>query len=157
MQEQQWSEQVPGLEHKGGEPHLIFEIMRTYHALINVLSRKLGMPFSRLALLRVLALAIPGEIGILEIARRLHINGAAVTRQIKDMEGLGLVARIPDKRDARRCDVKLTAKGRSLFEQIHQRQHEFERAFASGEVTLDEVQTAAKVLLRLRSMLETME
>ena len=157
MKKHEWSEQVQGLKHKGGEPHLIFEIMRTYHALINVLSRKVGMPFSRVKLLRVLALAFPGEMGILEIARRLHVNGAAVTRQIKEMEGLGLVARMPDDLDGRRCHVKLTAKGRNLFEQIHHRQHEFERYFASGELTLEELQTAAKVLFRLRSVLEKMD
>lgn len=157
MNNYEWSEQVKGFEHKGGEPHLIFEIMRTYHALINVLSHKVGMPFSRLKLLRELAIASPGEMGILEIARRLHVNGAAITRQIKEMEGLGLVARMPDILDGRRCQVKLTAKGRDLFEHIHQRQHEFESYFASGEVTLEELQTAAKVLFRLRTVLEKMD
>jgi len=157
MEENEWSGQVEGLEHKGGEPHLVFEITRTHHALMNVFSRKVGLPFSRVTLLRVLALASPAEMGILEIARRLHINGAAVTRQIKDMEGLGLVRRMPDERDGRRCHVKLTAKGRTLFEQIHRRQHDFEKYFASGELTLEELQTAAKVLFRLRSMLEKMD
>ena len=90
------------------------------------------MPFSRVTLLRVLALAFPGEMEISEIARRLHVNGAAVTRQIKEMEGLGLVTRMSDARDGRRCHVKLTAKGRKLFEQIHERQHEFEKYFASS-------------------------
>lgn len=154
MEKHEWSEEVRGLKHEGGEPHLVFEIMRTYHALINVLSRKMGMPISRVTLLRVLALAFPGEVGILEIARRLHINGAAVTRQIKEMEGLGLVARTPDERDGRRCNVKLTAKGRELFEQIHARQHELEKHFASGVLTPEEVRTAAKVLFHLRTALE---
>jgi DNA-binding MarR family transcriptional regulator len=157
MEKHEWSGEVNGLKHKGGEPHLIFEIMRTHHALMNVFSRKVGMPFSRLALLRVLALAFPVEIGILEIARRLNINGAAVTRQIRDMDELGLIARAPDERDGRRCNVKLTAKGRKLFEQIHERQHELEKYFASGELTLEEIQTAAKVLIRLRSALEKID
>ncbi len=157
MENNGWSDQVPGLKHEGGEAHLIFEIMRTYHALINVLSRKMGIPFSRLMLLRVLALVFPGETGILEIARRLHVNGAAVTRQIKEMEGLGLVTRTPDERDGRRSNVKLTAKGRELFEQIHQRQHEFETHFSSGELTLEEVRAAAKVLSHLRFVLEKMD
>lgn len=156
MEKHGWSEEVQGVKHKDGEPHLIFEIMRTYHALINVMPRKMGMPFSRLTLLRVLSLAFPGGMGILEIARRLHINGAAVTRQIKEMEGLGLVERMPDEHDGRRCHVKLTPEGRNLFEQIHEKQHEFERYFASGELTPEEVQTAARVLFRLRSVLENM-
>ena len=115
MEEHEWAGQVPGLEHKGGEPHLIFEIMRTHRPLMNLFSRKMGLPFSRVTLLRVLALASPAEMGVLEIARRLHINGAAVTRQIKEMEGLGLVSRTPHERDGRRCQVKLTIKGRKNY------------------------------------------
>jgi len=157
MDKHGWSEEIRGLAHEGGEPHLIFEIMRTYHALINVVPRRTGMPFSRLTLLRVLSLAFPDAMGILEIARRLHINGAAVTRQVREMEALGLVERMSDERDARRSRVKLTTEGRSLFEQIHRKQHEFERYFASGALTAEEVRTAAKVLFRLRSVLEDMD
>jgi DNA-binding MarR family transcriptional regulator len=157
MGKNEWSDRVQGLHHKGGEPHLLFEIMRTQRALINVFSRKMGMPFSRVTVLRVLATAFPEGIGILDLARRLNINGAAVTRQIKEIEQLGLVARTPDQRDGRRQHVKLSAKGRKLFEQIHQMQHEFENSFASGELNPEEVKTAAKVLSQLRSMLERVD
>jgi DNA-binding MarR family transcriptional regulator len=154
MEKHEWSDQVQGLHHQGGEPHLIFEIMRTHRAIINIFSRAMGMPFSHVTLMRVLALASPGEMGILDIARRLHINGAAVTRQIREMERDGLIARRPDERDGRRQLVKLTAKGRKLFEQLHEMQHEFEKSFASGDLKPQEMQIAAKVLFRLRSMLE---
>jgi DNA-binding MarR family transcriptional regulator len=157
MEKTEWSDGVQGLHHKGGEPHLLFEIMRTQRALVNCFSRKMGLPFSRVTLLRVLATASPGAIGILDIARRLNINGAAVTRQIKEMEQVGLVARVPDQRDGRRQQVKLSAKGRKLFEQIHQTQHEFEKSFSSGELNPEEVRTAAKVLSQLRSMLEKVD
>ena len=157
MGKNEWSDRVQGLRHKGGEPHLLFEIMRTQRALMNVFSRKIGMPFSRVTLLRALAVAFPEAIGILDIARRLNINGAAVTRQIKEIERLGLVIRMPDQRDSRRQHVKLSAKGRKLFEQIHQMQHEFEKSFASGELIPEEVETAARVLSRLRSMLEKLD
>lgn len=157
MKKDEWSDRVQGLHHKGGEPHLLFEIMRTQRALVNCFSRKMGLPFSRVTLLRVLATAFPEGIGILDIARRLNINGAAVTRQMKEMEQLGLVARSPDQRDGRRQHVRLSAKGRKLFEQIHQMQHEFEKRFVSGELNPEEVKTAAKVLSRLRSMLEKVD
>jgi DNA-binding MarR family transcriptional regulator len=157
MKKDEWSDRVQGLHHKGGEPHLLFEIMRTQRALINCFSRKMGLPFSRVTLLRVLATASPEAIGILDIARRLNINGAAVTRQIKEMERLGLVARAPDQRDARRQQVKLSAKGRKLFEQIHQMQHEFEKSFVSSELIPEEVETAASVLSKLRSALEKID
>ncbi len=154
MEKHEWSDQVQGLHHQGNEPHLIFEIMRTHRAIINIFSRGMGMPFSHVKLLRVLALAFPRETGILDIARLLHINGAAVTRQIREMEQDGLISRAKDKRDGRRQLVKLTAKGRKLFEQLHELQHEFEKSFASGDLKPEELQTAAKVLFRLRSILE---
>ena len=157
MVKHEWSDQVQGLHHMGGEPHLLLEIMRTQRALINVFSRKMRMPFSRVTLLRVLALAYPGEMGVLDIARRLNINGAAVTRQIKEMEQLGLVACKSDQRDGRRHQLKLTAKGRRLFKQIHEMQHDFEKFLMSGELKPEEMQTAAKVLFRLRSVLENMD
>jgi DNA-binding PadR family transcriptional regulator len=150
MEKHEWSGHVPGLKHKGSEPHLIFEIMRTHHALINVFLRKVGMPFSRLTLSQR-----NGNFG--NCPPFTHINGAAVTRQIKEIEELGLVARRHDERDGRRSHVKLTSKGRKLFEQIHQKQHDFEIYLASGELTLEEVQTAAKVLSCLRSVLERMD
>lgn len=114
----------------------------------------MGIPFSRVTILRVLALAYPEETGILELARRLNINGAAVTRQIREMEQLALVACTPDSRDGRRRHVKLSAKGRKLFEQIHQMHHEFEKSFAPGDLKPEEIQTAAKVISVLRSTLE---
>lgn len=154
MEKHEWSDHVQGLHHQGNEPHLIFEIMRTHRAIINIFSRGMGMPFSHVKLLRVLALMHPRETGILDIARRLNINGAAVTRQIREMERDGLISRAQDIRDGRRQLVKLTVKGRKLFEQIHEMQHMFENSFASGDLKPEEIKTAAKVLFRLRSMLE---
>jgi DNA-binding MarR family transcriptional regulator len=154
MAEHEWTGQVPGLKHHGNESHLIFEIMRTQRALMNIFSRKMGMPFSRLTLLRILAQDASKGIGILEIARRLNINGAAVTHRIKEMEELGLVARISDKRDSRRSPIRLTSKGRRLFNQIHETQHHFEECFASSELSQEEVQIAVNVLSRLRVVLE---
>lgn len=157
MIKHEWSDHVSGLRHQGGEPHLLLEIMRTQRALMNAFSRRMRMPFSRMTLLRVLALAYPGEIGVLDIARRLNVNGAAVTRQIKEMEQLGLVARRSDRRDGRRQQLRLSAKGRRLFEQLHDMQHGFESSLMTGSLDPDEVRTAARVLFRLRSELENMD
>jgi DNA-binding MarR family transcriptional regulator len=154
MEKNEWSDKVQGLHHKGGEPHLIFEIMRTHRALTNLFSRMMGIPFSRLTIMRVLALAYPKETGILELARRLNINGAAVTRQIREMEQLGLVASTPDDHDGRRRHIKLSAKGRKLFQQIHKMHHEFEKSFSQGDLKPEEIRTAAKVISVLRSTLE---
>ena len=146
-------EDIPSLDHAGGEPHLLRAIMRTHQALLNVFSRQVGMPAARLILLRLLVNCRPKELGIVEIARRLDINAAAVTRQIKEMEKQQLVTRRSDPKDGRRSYVRLTARGRKLFEKVHERSHEFEQRLAA-HVSEDEVLTATRVLVQLRSALE---
>ena len=51
-----------------------------------------------------------------EIADFLHISAPSVATSLKRMEEAGLVVRVENKKDARRNSVKLTKKGRELFE-----------------------------------------
>lgn len=144
---------VPGLHHAGGEPHLLREIMRTHQALVSVFTRKVGVPGARLVLLRVLAKCHPDAVGIVDLARRLGVNAAAVTRQVKDLEEKGMVARSHDNHDRRRSLVKLTSKGLRTFRQIHERSHEFERSLGA-KVAAKDMATAARVLAEVRTALE---
>ena len=146
-------EEVPGLPHKGDEPHLLREILRTHQTMIGVFSRRVGMPLARLALLRLLAGNEPGGLGVMEMARRLDVNAAAITRQVQEMESAGLIVRRADKRDARRHSVCLTRKGLETFQQIHERAHRFERSLGACISDAD-MATAAKVLAQLRTALE---
>jgi DNA-binding MarR family transcriptional regulator len=141
------------LSHAGDESHLFREIMLAHHALLNVFSRKIGMTSARLALLRILAVSGPEMLGVMEIARRLGINAAAVTRQIKEMEKGGLVERVSDPRDGRRGYVRLTEPGCNTFTLVHELAHEFERTICGG-VDSDEVATAVLVLSRMRTAIE---
>jgi DNA-binding MarR family transcriptional regulator len=77
--------------HRGDEPHLLREVVRTYHVLMNGFSRKTGMPASRFWLIRLLAVS-PTELGVMDLARHLGVNASAVTRQIHELESEGLVA-----------------------------------------------------------------
>lgn len=146
-------ENIPGLRHSGGEPHLLRELMRTYQVLLNVFPRQIGMPAARLALLRLLVKSRPKDLGVLEISRILEINAAAVTRQVQEMEKQRLVTRRGDPKDGRRSNVHLTAKGLEVFEEAHDRIHEFEMQFAA-QVKAADIATAATVLFQLRSTLE---
>ena len=140
-----------GLHHSGGESHLLKEIMRTSQTLLGVFTREVGMPASRLALVRLLAVSHPDTLGVTEIARRLGIDTSAVTRQVQEMEAEGLIVRHADAKDGRRSSVKLTSKGLRLFEQVHERAHEFERLFGKT-VGDEEVATAVRVLEQVRSV-----
>lgn len=140
------------LKHRGDEPHLLREIFRTYHVLIGGFARKTGMPASRFALMRLLALA-EREPGITDLARQLEINPAAVTRQVQEMAREGLIRRRADSRDGRRSYLSLTPKGRRLFAEIHERTHEFERSLLSV-LGAEEMRGAAVCLAKLRTFVE---
>lgn len=140
------------LRHRGDEPHLLREVFRTYQALISGFARQTGMPASRFALMRLLALSKSG-IGLVELARELGINPAAVTRQVQELEAEHLVKRRADAKDGRRSYVTLSRKGRKQFEEIHERTHELERSLSSALGTA-EMAAAATTLANLRTFLE---
>ena len=110
------------------------------------------MPASRFALMRLLAGAEAG-VGVMDLARQLGVNAAAVTRQVQDLERERLVRRRADPRDGRRSYVSLSPKGRRLFGQIHDRSHEFERSLSSV-LGAEEMAVATAVLTKLRTFVE---
>lgn len=140
------------MRHRGDEPHLLREIFRTYQVLMAGFARETGMPASRFALMRLLALA-EGDVGLTDLARQLEIHPAAVTRHVKELEAERLVKRRADARDGRRSYIALSAKGRRVFSAIHDRTHELERSLASV-LGVAETASAARTLARLRHYLE---
>jgi len=88
----------------------------------------------------------------MEIARRLGINAAGVTRLVKELEGQKWVQRRTDPMDGRRSFVSLTAKGRRQFHQIHERMHEFERSI-SERLEEQDIEKTIKVLSEIRNAL----
>lgn len=143
---------VEGLSHRGDEPHLVREVLRTYQVLISAFAQETGLPASRFALMRLLATSSRG-LGITELARQLGIHPAAVTRQVQELEAQALVRRRADSQDGRRSYVRLSPKGTRLFEEAHERTHAFERSL-SAVVGADAMQRAAGVLATLRSFVE---
>ena len=113
------------LSHSGDESHLLRELYLANQALLNNFPRIVGVSASRLALIRLLAIELPRETGTMEIARRLKINAAAVTRLVKELEEQKWVQRRGNPKDGRRTSVSLTAQGRRAFRRIHERLHEF--------------------------------
>jgi DNA-binding MarR family transcriptional regulator len=141
------------LKHDGREPHLLREIVRTYQVLMASFSREMGMPSSRFVLLRLLAVE-EGERGVVDLARRLGIDPAAVTRLVQEMERDKLVYKRAAANDRRRSLVVLSAKGRRLFEEIHARNHELEGRLATA-VGEAEMASAAAILEKVRVLIES--
>ena len=111
-------------------------------------SRVIGMPASRLGLLRLLAVA-EADLGVMDLARQLGVNAAAVTRQVQELERERLVRRRADPKDGRRSYVSLSPKGQRLLKEIHDRSHELERSMSSV-IGAEEMATAKTVLAKLR-------
>jgi len=139
--------------HRGDEPHLLREVFRTYQVLMAGFSRKTGMPASRFALMRLLALA-ERDVGVMDLARQLGVNASAVTRQVQELEREQLLRRSADSRDGRRSYVRLSPKGRKVFEEIHERTHELERSLSSV-LGAEQMRGAAEVLTKLRAFIES--
>ncbi len=140
------------LRHRGDEPHLLREVVRAYQVLMIGFAREIGMPASRFALMRLLA-AAEADVGVMDLARQLGVNAAAVTRQVRELERERLVRRRADPRDGRRSYVRLSPKGRKRFVQIHDRSHEFERSLSSV-LGAEEMAVATAVLAKLRTFVE---
>jgi DNA-binding MarR family transcriptional regulator len=143
-------EAIPGTRHTGDENHLFRELMRTHSAVVFTYARCMGAPASRIGLMRLLAIA-PSQLGTSDLARRLGVDPAAVTRQLKALEAEGLVARGRHRTDGRRTTVKLTRAGLEAFREIHDQGHAYERALAA-EVTRKDVDTAVRVLQAMRKV-----
>ncbi len=155
MRDDERSKREEWLLHGPDEVHLMQELMRTSQALISVFSRQVGLQASRLALLRQIAIAGPGGLGVMAIARRLGIDPAAVTRQAREMEDDGLLARRRDANDGRRSYIRLTPKGLRLFRELHDRGHALERAL-ENEMSAEDIATATRVLTGLRKAIESL-
>ena len=147
--------QTSGLHHSGKEPHILREILLAGQALQNTFSRKVGVPASRLAILRLLAINHPETLGVMAIARSLSVNPAAITRQVNDMENQQLIVRQPDPHDHRRAYLMLTPKGLQLFGEVHKRAHDFEKELQAS-LSKDDISTTNRILTQIRSRLEQM-
>jgi len=143
---------IDSLRHRGDEPHLLREIVRTYQVLMTGFARETGLPASRFALMRLLAIS-EGDLGITELARQLGVNPAAVTRQVQELEAEHLVKRRADVKDRRRSYITLSSKGRKRFAEVHERSHDFERSLSSV-LGAEEMANAAAVLAQLRAFVD---
>ena len=143
---------IEEIRHGGDETHIFREVFRTHQVLMNCISRQIGMPASHFALMRLLAVDGP-DLGIMDLARQLGVDAAAVTRQVQALERERLVRRRADPKDGRRSSVHLSPKGRRLFSEIHDRNHEFERSLSSV-ISGEEMTIATNVLTKLRDFVQ---
>ncbi len=132
--------------------HLIQEIIRTHQVLLAEITLRTGMTSARFALMRFLADA-DADVGVMELARQLGINAAAVTRQVQVLEGEGFVRRRADPNDGRRSGIRLSSRGRRLMDELLEYSRGFEQMLSSA-LSAEEMARAAMALNKLRTFVE---
>lgn len=103
--------------------------------------------------LRLLAHLYGGqEVSQADLQRRLRIDGAVITRQVKQMEAEGFLVRRPDPSDNRFTLVNLTEAGVELIRGLMLKGHEFEQTVLR-DMEVEEIACATRVLAQLRENL----
>lgn len=91
---------------------LSFLVQRGYLAV----SREHGLTPQQAQLLCML---LGGPVGMAELGGWLHLEKSSLTGLVDRAERRGLVARVPDERDRRACQVALTTQGTELAACFH--------------------------------------
>ena len=131
------------------ESHLLPELLHVHQALMNLFSREVGISPAKLKLFHeFLHDDDQGGIGLSDLALRLGVTPALVTRQVQELESEGLLERRLDPRDGRRSYIHLSEKGKTEIIKIHERAHQFETALLEG-MNPNDVAVAVGVLSNL--------
>lgn len=105
-------------------------LFHLYREATRAFSRHVGMSLSRIELLHELMHA--GEISQAELQQRLGMEGALVTRFVKQMEAAGLVTRRVDPQDNRFTLVTLAPAGQQVLQELETLGEEFETRLLEG-------------------------
>jgi DNA-binding MarR family transcriptional regulator len=131
---------------------VVQQLGRTYRAMLSSFDASMGLPLPRWRIL--LALYQQGQMSQKHLAEHLGMDPAALTRQVKAMQNLDLIARHNDERDNRLTNVVLTGDGVRLVEQALPKRMEFFGTLVS-DLSSEEVETLGRLLdileKRLRS------
>jgi MarR family transcriptional regulator, transcriptional regulator for hemolysin len=134
------------------EKHLLGELLHAYISIANIFPREVGITLARQKLLHELMHTGLDGVGLGDLALRLHVTPALITRQIKEMERDGLVRRRNDARDGRRSFVHLTPAGGEEVSRFHARAHSFESVLIDG-IDPKDLNAAIRVLNKLNDKL----
>ena len=126
---------------------LVQQIARTYYELLPGFERHVGMSKARWQVLTLLDRE--GELSQASLQQRIKVDGAAITRQVKQLEEEGLVLRRPDPHDNRFTLVCLTEAGRQLARSMAGKRESFE-ALATAGISAKDIALMRRCLQRIR-------
>ena len=122
-------------------------LLHLYRDLLRFYERHLGMSQSRVMLLH--ELMHTGEINQTELAQRLGMETALMTRFAKQMEASGLLSRRVDPRDNRFTLVMLTSAGQQVFQEMMVFSRKFEVQLVEG-LSSDEQGNMRQALIHIQ-------
>lgn len=112
-------------------------LSRTYHELMPIFERYMGMTRARWGILS--KLRKNDIVRQSDLQSMLQVDGAAITRQVKHMEAEGLIVRRVDPKDNRFTLISLTEKGSQLVACLQSTRDSFESLVTAG---LDDAEIA---------------
>jgi DNA-binding MarR family transcriptional regulator len=126
---------------------LVQQIARVYYEILPVFERYVGMSKARWGILKLLWRA--GELSQATLQQRLRVDGAAITRQVKQLEEEGLVLRRSDPQDNRFTLVELTEMGRQLMASLAGKREAFEALVTAG-ISEEDIALMRRCLQQIR-------
>lgn len=123
------------------ERSVLQQIGRTARAMYAAFEADVGQPLPRWRVLH--ALHDGGELSQKDLAQRLSMDPASLTRQMKAMEAEGLVRRRSDPQDNRLTQVTLTKEGAALFAATQPAREAFAKRALKGLPVTDVAQAMA--------------
>ena len=132
---------------------LLFSLAVTGHVLRAAFESFVGVPMLRGRLLG--DMYAQGEVSQADLQRHLEVDGATVTRQVKQMEAEGLLQRRADPQDNRFTLVELTPAGEAAVESLINRGLEFQQ-LAIRSIEKDQLAAAVAVLAQMRCNLQAL-
>jgi len=127
---------------------LVQAIARTYYDLLPHFEQHVGMSKARWQIIAQLSRA--GELSQAVLQQRLHVDGAAITRQVKQLEEEGLIQRRADPRDNRFTLVMLSEAGRQLAARQVGKRESFEALVTAG-LSDEEIAAMRRCLGQIRA------
>ena len=122
---------------------VVQQLGQTYRNMMSAYDQGLGIPLPRWRILY--ALYQQGDMSQKQLVQILRIDPAALTRQLKQIEGLGLVRRSADHMDNRVMNVRLTDAGRQQVVQILPRRRQFMEQMLA-DLSADDMQQLSTLL-----------
>ncbi len=132
---------------------LLLALVLTGHVMRNAFEGFVGAPMSRLRLLGYMHAR--GELSQADLQRHLEVDGATITRQVKQMEAEGLLQRRTDPKDNRFTLVALTDAGREMISALIERGQEFQK-LAVRNIDERQLRDAVAVLGQMRGNLQAL-